>query len=170
MKNNILILGLLALFSWSVAKAQNVDFNYKKIERISDSIQIQNIIIHNLFKSQILAHRSNDFDSTMIVKNVYYPHKELWDSCYAQIFGDENAAHFNTEAGIISWNKKLFDKNKNDFINRTKTITHLNLNKLIKKNLRKFSQLVPHQPSAKISILFTPRVLVLGVVLRNNLH
>lgn len=144
------------LFFGAILKAQNADFDYNKIEKISDSIKIKNITIHNLFKSQILAHRNNKFDSLTIVKNVYYPHKKLWDSCYAQIFGDENSSRFNTEKGMIEWNKTLFEENKNDFIEEAKTLIDINLNKLFRKNLTKFNHLVPYQPNAKISILFTP--------------
>ena len=151
-----IIFCISTLFYWTISKAQNTDFDYNKIQQISDSIKIKNITIHNLFKSQILAHKNNEFDSLTVVKNVYLPHKKLWDSCYAQIFGDENANRFNTEKGMIKWNKTLFDKNKNDFIEKTKMLTDINLNKLFRENLKKFNRLVPYQPNAKISILFTP--------------
>ena len=156
MKNITLILIILILSSCSVKKSENNDFDFEKIAKITDSIKIQNITIHNLFKSQILAHRDNAFDSMLIVKNVYLPHQKLWDSCYAQIFGDENAARFNNEQGMIKWNRTLFEKNRSEFIENTKTITEININKLIKSNLEKFNRLVPYQPHAKISILFTP--------------
>lgn len=39
---------------------------------------------------------------------------------------------------------------------KDKTNKDINLNKLIKKNLSKFSKLVPYQPKAKVSLLFTP--------------
>lgn len=154
MKNITLLLVILILSSCSVRK--NNDFDFEKIAKISDSIKIQNITIHNLFKSQILAHKNDAFDSTIIVKNVYFPHRKLWDSCYAQIFGDENATRFNNEQGMVKWNRTLFDKDKIDFIDKTKTITEINIDKLIKSNLEKFSRLVPYQPNAKISLLFTP--------------
>ncbi|RZJ41956.1 MAG: hypothetical protein EOO19_14145 [Chryseobacterium sp.] len=132
------------------------DFDYKKIEKISDSIQIENITVRNLFKYQILAHQSRVFDSTMIDRNVYRPHQKLWDSCYGVIFGDENGKKFNNPVGMIKWNKSLLSENKQDLIKKTKLITDINLNKLIKKNLSKFSKLVPYQPKAKLSLLFTP--------------
>lgn len=156
MTKTIKLLVLLILFSFSNTKAQNVDFDYKKISKISDSIKIQNITILNLFKSQIIAHKNKEFDSAMIVKNVYLPHRKLWDSCYAQIFGDENAKRFNNANGMVSWNKILFDKNRNNYIEQTKVFTKIDVNKLFKKNLKKFNRLVPYQPNAKISILFTP--------------
>ena len=153
---NIVQLLLIILFSFSNTKAQNVDFDYNKISKISDSIKVQNITIHNLFKSQIIAHKNNEFNSQMIVNNVYLPHKKLWDSCYAQIFGDENANRFNNREGMIKWNQTLFNKSKSEYIEQSKAITKININNLFKKNLKKFNRLVPYQPNAKISILFTP--------------
>lgn len=57
---------------------------------------------------------------------------------------------------MIKWNHTLFEKNKSEYIEKTKVISKINLNKLFKKNLKKFNRLVPYQPNAKISILFTP--------------
>ena len=54
------------------------------------------------------------------------------------------------------WNRTLLTENTNDLIRNTKTITDINLNKLITKNLHKFSKLVPYQPKANLSLLFTP--------------
>lgn len=153
---NIVQLLLIILCSFSNTKAQNVDFDYNKISKISDSIKVQNITIHNLFKSQIIAHKNNEFNSQMILNNVYLPHKKLWDSCYAQIFGDENANRFNNREGMIKWNQTLFNKSKSEYIEQSKAITKININNLFKKNLKKFNRLVPYQPNAKISILFTP--------------
>jgi len=155
MKTYISLFVVFTLFSCSTKKVNN-DFDYKKIEKISDSIKIKNITIHNLFKSQILAHKNKDFDSVQIVRNVYLPHKKLWDSCYGIIFGEENGKKFNNETGMVRWNKTLLNDNKSLLIERTNTLVNLNINQLITKNLEKFNQLVPYQPNAKISILFTP--------------
>ncbi|WP_300669669.1 DUF2268 domain-containing putative Zn-dependent protease [Soonwooa sp.] len=156
MRNKKLFFAILSLISTSYINAQTQDFDYQKIEKIVDSINVQNISVQNLFKYQILAHKENQFNPEMIVKNVYLPQQKLWDSCYAQIFGDENAKHFNNEEGMINWNKTLFNKNKSEFIDQANTITKFDLNKLLKTNLKKFSKLVPYQPSAKISLIFTP--------------
>lgn len=155
MKNSILLLTAFILFSCSTAKKSG-DFDYNQIEKISDSIKIKNITIHNLFKSQILAHKNNDFDSAMIVKNVYLPHKKLWDSCYGMIFGEDNGKKFNNKTGMIQWNKMLFGNDKDLIIERTNAILNLNINKLITKNLQKFNRMVPYQPHAEISLIFTP--------------
>lgn len=156
MKNISLLFVILTIISCSTKTSMKSDFDYKKIEQVSDSIQIENITVKNLFKYQILAHQSTVFDSTMIDRNVYRPHQKLWDSCYGVIFGDENGKKFNNPTGMIKWNRILLSENKQDLIKKTKLITDINLNKLIKKNLSKFSKLVPYQPKAKLSLLFTP--------------
>lgn len=156
MKQISLLFVILTIISCSTKTSVKSDFEYKKIEQVTDSIQIKNITIKNLFKYQILAHQSKVFDSTMIDRNVYKPHQKLWDSCYGVIFGDENGKKFNNSTGMIKWNRTLLSENKQDLIERTKLLTDINLNKLIRKNLSKFSKLVPYQPKAKLSLLFTP--------------
>lgn len=155
MKKLFLFLTAFLLFSCSTTKKSG-DLDYNQIEKISDSIKINNITIHHLFKSQILAHKNKDFDSTMIVQNVYLPHKKLWDSCYGMIFGEENGKKFNNKTGMVQWNKMLFGNDKELIIERTNTILNLNINKLIAKNLKKFNRMVPYQPHAEISLIFTP--------------
>lgn len=156
MKNISLLFVILTIISCSTKTSVKSDFDYKEIEQVADSIQIENITVKNLFKYQILAHHSTVFDSTMIERNVYKPHQKLWDSCYGVIFGDENGKKFNNSTGMIKWNRTLLSENKQDLIKKTKLLTDINLNKLIKKNLNKFSKLVPYQPKAKLSLLFTP--------------
>lgn len=156
MKQISLLFVILTIISCSTKTSVKSDFDYKKIEQVADSIQIENITVKNLFKYQILAQHSTVFDSTMIDRNVYKPHQKLWDSCYGVIFGDENGEKFNNSTGMIKWNRTLLSENKQDLIKKTKLLTDINLNKLIRKNLSKFSKLVPYQPKAKLSLLFTP--------------
>lgn len=155
MKKIIPALIIITSLSCSTSNIKN-DFDYQKIDKISDSIQIENITVKNLFKYQILAHQSVDFDSTMIDKNVYKSHQKLWDSCYGVIFGDENGKKFNNVIGMRQWNRVLLTQNRQNLVRKTKIITDIDLNKLIRENLLKFSKLVPYQPSAKLSLLFTP--------------
>jgi len=128
----------------------------EKISDINDSIKVGNITIKNLFKYQILAHIGSKYDSNMIVKNVYQPHKSLWDNCYGMIFGEENASKFNTPEGMIGWNKILYPENKAFFDERIKELLNIDLNSTLKTNLKKFADIVPYKPQATISILFTP--------------
>lgn len=156
MKITIPILFILVMASCSITPTVKNDFEFREIEKISDRVKIENITIINVFKYQILAHKNKVFDSAMIVKNVYEPHQKLWDSCYGVIFGDENAKRFNNKHGMIEWNKTLLDKNRQQLAAQARTITGIHLNHLIKNSLTKFSKLVPYQPAAKISLLFTP--------------
>lgn len=119
-------------------------------------MKVENIVIKNLFKHQLLANRNKQYDSTRIVKNVYLSHKKLWDSCYGVIFGDENAHLFNNPKGMITWNKSLYEKNKQNFENKANTILSIDLKKQLKQTLTKFNKLVPYKPTAKISLIFTP--------------
>jgi hypothetical protein len=156
MKRSILFLLPLTflLFSTRPLIAQSIDL--KKIEQIPDSVKIENIVILNLFKHQLLAHKNNKYDSIRIVNNVYLPHKKLWDSCYGVIFGEENARLFNNPKGMISWNKTLYRDNKKQFEEKIHLLLGINIEKTFKKTLTKFRTLVPFQPKAKISLLFTP--------------
>lgn len=158
MKKSLLI-ALLVLFitqSCNQTKKSEQNYEYKNLDEIPDSIKVGNITILNLFKYQILAHKNNHYDSTMIVQKVYNPHKDLWNNCYGTIFGEENSSKFNNERGMIEWNKTIYTDNKDFFDDRVKEILNIDLEKTLKSNLDKFQKLVPHQPQAKISILFTP--------------
>ena len=128
----------------------------ERLKHVSDSIKVEEIVIKNLFKSQILAHQGADFDSTMIVEKVYKPHLKLWNNCYAMIFGEENAPKFNTERGMINWNKTLYPENKIFFNERAKKLLELNLDSTIQNTLNRFNKLVPYKVKSTISILFTP--------------
>ena len=48
----------LILISCSTSAPMSSDFDNKKIEQISDSIQIENVTVKNVFKYQVLAHQS----------------------------------------------------------------------------------------------------------------
>ncbi|MCD6543178.1 MAG: hypothetical protein J7K34_01585 [Flavobacteriaceae bacterium] len=135
----------------------NAEWTFEeRLKSVSDSIKVEDIVIKNLFKSQILAHQGGDFDSLMIIEKVYKPHLKLWNNCYAMIFGEENASKFNTEKGMINWNKTLYPENKTFFDARAKKLLELNLDATIQYNLDQFHKLVPYKVKSTISILFTP--------------
>jgi len=124
---------------------------------VSDSVKVEGITIHNLFKSQILAHRNvGKYDSAMILHDVYMPHKQLWDNCYGMIFGSDNASKFNTSSGMIAWNKMLYPENKSLFDNKARELLAMNLDSILKVNLNRFNEMVSYKPKAVISIVFTP--------------
>ncbi len=158
----VLIFGVLLIFlsckqERKELKNINSEWIYiDKLKNVSDSIKVEDIVIKNLFKSQILAHQGGDFDSLMIIEKVYKPHLKLWNNCYAMIFGEENASKFNTEKGMINWNKTLYPKNKTFFDARVRKLLDLNLDATIQYNLDQFHKLVPYKVKSTISILFTP--------------
>lgn len=164
MKKILPILITLVLFGISSCKETpkekkklNSESEYiKKITNISDSISVEGITVKNLFKNQILAHQGTDYDSIMIVEKVYRPHQSLWDNCYGMIFGEENASKFNNPNGMIEWNRTLYPENRSFFDERTKELLKIDLDSTLKMNLKKFADIVPYKPKAKISILFTP--------------
>ncbi len=51
------------------------NFDYNRLEKVADSVKVENIVIKNLFKHQLLAHKNQQYDSVSIVRNVYLPHK-----------------------------------------------------------------------------------------------
>lgn len=92
----------------------------------------------------------------MVTKNVYLAHRQLWDSCYANIFGTDNAAKFNNAQGMAGWNRTLYPENKTVFDQKARLLLHMNLDSTLKANLVRFTSLVGYSPKATISILFTP--------------
>ena len=129
---------------------------FEKLEELPDSIKVDEIVIKNLFKSQVLAHSGGKYDSTLIIKNVYEAHQALWDSCYGMIFGSDNASKFNTPEGMVQWNKSLYPQHKAYFNQRIQELMSIDLDSALRYNLKRFNDLVPYKPNARISILFTP--------------
>lgn len=159
MKKIIPVLSIFALLSCSTRTSFAITdkkFDYNRLEKVADSVKVENIVIKNLFKHQLLAHKKKQYDSARIVKNVYLPHKKLWDSCYGVIFGDENANLFNNPKGMVAWNKTLYNKNKQELEEKANIVLSIDLKKHFQKTLTQFNKLVPYQPKAKISLIFTP--------------
>lgn len=129
---------------------------HEKLELLSDSIKVDDIVVKNLFKSQILAHQGTQYDSALIIENVYEAHQELWDCCYGLIFGEDNASKFNTPDGMLEWNRILYPQNMDFFDQRADELLKINLDSVLHHNLDKFGKLLPYKPQARISILFTP--------------
>lgn len=157
MKKIILFFSALTILSCSTGNiSTGKNFNYNKLEKIPDSVKVKGIVIKNLFKHQLLAHKEQQYDSLRIVQKVYLPHKKLWDSCYGVIFGDENAHLFNNPKGMIEWNKTLYKENKKEFEDRANIVLNIDIKKRFTETLNRFNKMVPYQPKAKISLLFTP--------------
>ncbi|WP_261511207.1 DUF2268 domain-containing protein [Chryseobacterium paludis] len=156
-RTTLLIFSVVTVYFCSTNQKLNPENSFERdLNKVADSIKVNDIVVKNLFKYQILAHRNDSFDERMIVDKVYKSHQKLWDSCYAAIFGEKNAGLYNNPEGMIQWNKTLYPKHKAEFDSKTKKLLKLNLNRILTTNLKKFSQMVPYQPKATISILFTP--------------
>lgn len=52
-------------------KSSNELSIFDKDDKVPDNIKIDDIIIYNLFKYQILARKNNLFDGTLIINKVY---------------------------------------------------------------------------------------------------
>jgi hypothetical protein len=154
----ILLLGFLILFlSCTGIKKNDPDIElYRKLEQLPDSIRVDDIVINNIFKNQILAHRESSFDSLRIIEKVYRPHQSLWDNCYAMLFGEENSSKFNTTKGMVEWNRTLYPEHKDFFNKKTNELLNINIDSALTVNLNRFEKIVPYSPKAKISIIFTP--------------
>ncbi|WP_418124681.1 DUF2268 domain-containing putative Zn-dependent protease [Chryseobacterium sp. PTM-20240506] len=156
-RTTLLIFSVITVYFCSTNQKLSPENSFEKdVEKVADSIKVNDIVIKNLFKYQILAHHNNSFDEKMIVQKVYHPHKRLWDSCYAMIFGEKNASLYNTPEGMVEWNKTLYPKHKAEFDHKTKELLKVNINRVLTTNLKKFGRMVPYQPKATISILFSP--------------
>ena len=127
-----------------------------KLEQVPDSVRIEDIVIYNAFKHQILAHKNSKYDSIKIIQNVYKPHQALWDNCYGMIFGEENASKFKTEEGMMAWNKTLYPENKEYFNEQVEKLLALNVDSLFQTNLKRYNEMVPYKTSLRISIAFVP--------------
>ena len=148
---------LLLLFALAACKKEPHPLTLEqRLEQLPDSITVENITVYNAFKYQILAHNSKGYDSLMIINKVYRPHNELWDGCYAMIFGEENASKFNTKAGFIQWNKTLYPDNRMEFDKIATSYLSYNIDSLFRVNLIKFNKIVPHAPKLRMSIAFVP--------------
>lgn len=152
-----IILWTLLLFSCqqTVDKTNKVKLN-DRLLNIPDSISINEITIKNLFKNQILANSSNGYDSLLIIDKVYLSHKNLWDSCYAMIFGERNASKFNTIKGMVEWNRTLYNEDSSFLKERAKILVRMNFDSVVRETLTKFNTLVPYPVKSKMSLVFTP--------------
>ena len=95
---------------------------FEKVENIPDSIKVDDIVIYNLFKYQILAHKNNAFDSTLIIKNVYNKQPKIWKELYGVLFDHEM---FATEKGMVKWNDEIFSKKRDSIESRVNTLLDL---------------------------------------------
>lgn len=159
MKKRIILWALLLVFSCkqtNTADKAHAKTLKDELLKVPDSIRINQITIKNLFKSQILANSAGDYDSLMIINKVYKRHRNLWDSCYAMIFGENNAPKFNTIKGMVEWNQSLYNQDSTFLKERAEVLIKMNFDSVIRETLNRFNILVPYGVKSKISLVFTP--------------
>ena len=157
MTRNLILWTSLTLLSCqqTVDNKKETELNYQLLN-LPDSISIDDITVKNLFKNQILANSSRDYDSLLIIDKVYLSHKDLWDSCYAMIFGESNANKFNTIKGMVDWNRTLYNSDSAFLKQRAEILVKMNFDSVVRESLTKFKSLVPYPVKSKISLVFTP--------------
>jgi Predicted Zn-dependent protease (DUF2268) len=125
----------------------------QKISKLDDSIKVGNLVVYNAFKYQVLSHRNNQYDTSIIVDKVYKPYPELWDSCLALMFGD--AGKIFRQKGIIEWNKTLFEKQP-QLLKKLDTLSNLNLDSLFNSHLKGIIKLTGLNPIGKWVLYLGP--------------
>lgn len=127
---------------------------FDKVENVPDSIKIDDIVIYNLFKYQILAHKNNSFDSTLIINKVYNVHPKIWKELYGVLFDKEM---FTTAKGMIKWNKSIFDNNRDSIESRVNTLLEIKFDSTIQANVKGIEKLTGHTPkNIRMSLILAP--------------
>jgi hypothetical protein len=127
---------------------------FDKVEKVPDSIKINDIIIYNLFKYQILAHKNNSFDSTLIINKVYNAQPKIWKELYGVLFDHEM---FTTTQGMVKWNKEIFHENKDSIESRVNTLLDIKFDSTFQASLEGMKKLTGRTPkNIRLSIILAP--------------
>ncbi len=151
-----LILSILLFFNCNkkskVIKNELSLFN--KLEKVPDSIKIDDITVYNLFKHQILAHKNNTFDSSLIIEKVFKRQPKIWNDLYGVLFDKEM---FTTSEGMIEWNKKIYHNKKDSIESRVNKLLNIQFDSVLKANLSGLKNLTGRSPkNVKLSIILAP--------------
>ncbi len=124
------------------------------VKDIPDSIKIDDIVIYNLFKYQILAHENSAFDSTMIIEKVYHGQPQIWKELYGVLF---DSAMFTTYSGMVKWNKEIFAKNGDSIKSRVNTLLDAKFDSTLRASVKGIKKLTGRTPeNIKLSIILSP--------------
>ncbi len=157
MKQIILILLSVFLFSCTkTIKKNKYSVLHKKVQNIKDSISVGDMVIHNTFKHQILAHSENKFDSVYFLNKVYTPNKYAFDNCLAVIFGNKNGKMFKPN-GIYKWNRNLLKKHDSLISLKLSVIDSVNINQLFTRHLTAVQQITNQKGKGKWMVYFGPK-------------
>lgn len=133
--------------------ANNSSF-FDGVRDIPDSIRIDDIVIYNLFKYQILAHDNQSFDSTIIIEKVYQGHPKIWNELYGVLF---DSAMFRTQSGMIAWNKELFTKYGDSIKSRVDALVNTRFDSTLRAGLKGINELAGRSPkNIRLSIILSP--------------
>ena len=136
------------------------DTIFDKVAVIQDSIKVGNMIIHNAFKHQILAHKNGSFDSLMILNKVYLPNKHTFDNCLGMIFGDDNSKNFKPN-GIYEWNKQLIKDNEELIFQKLSLLDSIDINNLFTKHLKAVQEMTGQKGEGNWMVYFGPKDFVI---------
>jgi hypothetical protein len=127
---------------------------FEQVEQIPDSIVVEDVVVYNLFKHQILAHKNDSFDNMMIVNNVYKRHKKIWTELYAVLFDKQM---FSTESGMIDWNKRIFEEKRDSIESRVSRLISARFSEKLKSSLIGIEELTGRTPqNIRLSIILSP--------------
>ncbi len=127
---------------------------FSKLEKVPDSIKIDDITVYNLFKHQILAHKNNTFDSSLIIEKVFKRQPKIWNDLYGVLFDKEM---FTTNEGMIGWNKKIYHTKKDSIESRVNKLLNIKFDSVLKANLSGLKNLTGRSPkNVKLSIILAP--------------
>ncbi len=159
MKKGIFIsLILLFFLFFSCNKKNKITKNelslFNKLEKVPDSIKVDDITVYNLFKHQILAHKNNTFDSSLIKEKVFKRQPKIWHDLYGVLFDKEM---FTTSEGMIAWNKKIYHDKKDSIESRVNKLLNIKFDSVLKSNLKGLKELTGRSPkNVKLSIILAP--------------
>ncbi|WP_166962071.1 DUF2268 domain-containing putative Zn-dependent protease [Yeosuana marina] len=127
---------------------------FEKVESVPDSIKVDDIIIYNLFKYQILAHKNDSFDSIMIIDKVYNKQPKIWKELYGVLFDHDM---FATEKGMVKWNKEIFRNKKDSIKSRVNTLLDCKFDSTLNASLAGIKKLTGRTPkNIRLSIILAP--------------
>jgi hypothetical protein len=152
---------LLVLILFGCAKKTEVISSrwsdlFEQVSPIDDSIKVGDMVVHNAFKHQILAHSGQSFDSIRILNQVYLPNKHAFDNCLGQIFGEENGTKFIAN-GLYDWNKTLLQDHDSIIYERLSVIKKNNINELFETHLTAVQEITGQKGSGSWMLYFGPQ-------------
>ena len=127
---------------------------FERVSEVPDSIKVDDVVIYNLFKYQILAHRNSSFDSAMIIDKVYQQQPKVWNDLYAVLF---DSVMFGTDHGMISWNRNLWAERGDSIKSRVSRLLEAKFDSTLQAGLIGMKKLTGRSPkNIRLSIILAP--------------